>query len=357
MKNKPYSFYLLLVSCILLVVLTACNNNNLEPAEYPVFVVTAGGLDSTDGITRYSYDGITWLDSDMTRISQNYYLNGLVFGEGHFIGVGTGVYTFQSTDGIAWNISQLDSNKTLYDIALGEYEGQSPWAPYYVAVGQSGRVIYSSDYGATWTKGVSGISQTLLGVAFGNTMDGLSMFVAVGVKPLIITGGSGITIIYSITAGQSWIKYSINALNRDLFCVAFGNGRFIAAGDEGSITYSTNGAAWSLATSNTSRDIYGIAYGIANNSPIWVAVGQEGRILYSQNNGQTWTEQIVDVDKNWESVVCGNNMFVAVGYGRDGGFIGGFEGKIIYSLDGITWNTANTFAGKENNFTDIAYRY
>ncbi len=353
-NNAKRIFYIIIA---LYISILACNNDG-ENSPAHIHYVASAGQSNTDGIIRHSYTATNWYAGNMTTISQTSYIKGIVYGEGHFIAVGTGFYTYESEDGIQWNLTNLGTETTYNDIALGEYHNQSPWTPYYVAVGQNGSVIYSSDYGQSWANGTTGITEHLNGIAFAYTTSGLSMFVAVGASEILVnmSDPSPGTIIYSITAGETWIQHSAGGNSADLFCVAYGNGRFIAAGEQGVMLYSTNGASWQTATSNTSADIYGISYGIVNNSPIWIAVGEEGTILYSQDNGNNWTEQEVDADKSWNSVIIGDNKALAVGYGRDGGYTNGVEGKIIYSTDGINWQTAEIFAGHENYFRDIAYR-
>ena len=84
---------------------------------------------------------------------------------------------------------------------------------------------------------------------------------------------------------------------------------------------------WTAVTDSTfgSDRIEAIAYG--NNR--WVAVGQYGKMAYSDDNGVTWAA-VADSTfgmSHIESIAYGNNRFVA----------GGDGGKIAYSTDGIAW--------------------
>ncbi len=345
--------------CLSLLFLSATLLINCKKSDDPVLTdsnfVVAGGQLNYDGIVRYSENGTAWHPDNMTNISQTQYINGLAYGDNYYVGVGTGIYSFQSEDGINWITTHLDSIVQYNDIAVGEYHNQSPWKPYFVAVGNSGAVIFSSTHGKFWDKGSSGIPYNLNGVAFGYTASGLSTFVTVGNCQSLVPRDdpSQGTILYSITAGESWIEHSSGGTTRDLYCTAFGNGRFIAAGESGEILYSSNGAAWTTAISNSTKDIYGLAYGIASNTATWVAVGEEGLVMYSQDNGINWTAGEYDSNKKWRSVIFANNKFFAVGFGYDDGYTNGVEGKIIYSNDGITWSQANAFSGHENHFRDI----
>jgi hypothetical protein len=120
-------------------------------------------------------------------------------------------------------------------------------------------------------------------------------------------------------------------------CVAYGNGRFIAGGNGGKISYSSDGITWTPVTGNTlsSMQINGIAYG--NNR--FVAVGEGGEIAYS-SDGTAWTlipespftETGGITYGNGKFVVGGSAMWVEGVWEEEGGAM------IAYSADGITWN-------------------
>ena len=352
MKKNSFKTWILLLSVLVLFFIN-CDKENVNPPE-PNFVISAGFID-TDASIRYSETGINWPADYVTSISQADLINGLAYGNDKFIGVGNGLYAYHSNDGIEWGQSNLDSIVSYNDVAFGEYNNQSPWLPYFVAVGSNGAVMHTSSNGKIWTADSSGIIKDLHGIAFGLTTSGLSMFVAVGDAPYMPPAGADQygTIIYSITAGESWIKHSIGGTTRDLNCVAFGGGRFITAGESADMHYSENGSVWQSVNSNSVKHIYGICHGTADNTLIWVAVGSEGAVLYSQDNGDNWVEQVYDSNKTWKAVINVNDKFYAVGYGRDDGLMNGVEGEIIISNNGIDWYTAATFPDYENYFRDI----
>lgn len=335
--RKPVSLFKVFILLILGFSVTGCDNN--------AHFVTASGIEGELGRLRHSSDGVTWGVGDMTLLVQSNYMKSLAYGENHIVGVGIGEYTFRSTDGINWTTTNLGSTQYWYDIVQGEYHNQSPWQPYFVAVGLNGNVMYTTDFGQNWSNGASGVTERLYGVGFGLTTQNLSSFVTVGENG---------TILYSLTAGNSWIQHSSGGTANDLFTVHYGNGRFIAAGEAGTMLYSTNGAAWSPLISNTSRDIYKVKYGIVNNSPLWIAVGREGRILTADALGNNWVEQVQDSTFHWTDVTIGDDKILVVGYRNDGSGIQ--EGKVIYSTDGITWNTSQLLPGRENYMWAVTYR-
>jgi photosystem II stability/assembly factor-like uncharacterized protein len=75
-----------------------------------------------------------------------------------------------------------------------------------VTVGQSGKILRSSDNGSTWNDAISPITTTLFGVTFGN-----DTFVAVGASGKIVR---------STDDGSSWDN-STSTITTDLKGVTF----------------------------------------------------------------------------------------------------------------------------------------
>jgi hypothetical protein len=115
-------------------------------------------------------------------------------------------------------------------------------------------------------------------------------------------------------------------------CATWGNGMFVAGGDEGKIGRSADGITWTLANISGfgSARINGIAYGGGR----FVAVGEDWKIAYSPD-GITWTS--VDGSPFWRAdcITYGNGKFVA------GGNDGESMTAIAWSTDGIAWNTVS----------------
>lgn len=216
MKKNSFKTCILLLSVFFLFFIN-CDKESVDPPD-PNFVVSAG-FTGTDASIRYSETGNNWPADYVTSISQADLINGLAYGNDKFIGVGNGLYAYNSPDGIEWGQSFLDSIVCYNDVTFGEYNNQSPWLPYFVAVGNSGAVMHTSSNGKIWTADSTGVTKDLNGIAFRLTTSGLSMFVAVGDAPAIPPTGADHygTIIYSLTAGESWIKHSIGGTTRDFY--------------------------------------------------------------------------------------------------------------------------------------------
>src|SRR5262249_18712980 len=84
---------------------------------------------------------------------------------------------------------------------------------------------------------------------------------------------------------DDWSAVTSGTTNH-LQAIAFGGGRFVAAGDNGTVLTSLDGISWTLGSSGVTNSIYGIAYG----SGKFVAVGSAGLIKTSAD-GVVWVTQ------------------------------------------------------------------
>jgi photosystem II stability/assembly factor-like uncharacterized protein len=130
---------------------------------------------------------------------------------------------------------------------------------------------------------------------------------------------------------DSWhLRYSSSKI---LNAVAYGNGTFVAVGDQGTILNSVDGITWGPKTSGTSMYLNGVTYG----NSTFVAVGDHGTILISPDGG-TWTPRTAysGTTDNLSGIAYGNGIFVAVGDWK----------TVLTSPDGYTWiaRTLGTFS-------------
>jgi hypothetical protein len=153
------------------------------------------------------------------------------------------------------------------------------------------------------------------------------------------TGNSGKYLTTNGTA-ESWgtvttpIKWYLRKSYSDQGVTSFatnGTNIYVSGHTGGQIWSSTNsGVTWTQRTSGFgSNGVYGITFG----NGIFVAVGDAGTITTS-TDGITWTARTSNMGANAiNTVVYANSLFVAVGGG--GGTTN--TGGITYSTDGITW--------------------
>ena len=163
--------------------------------------------------------------------------------------------------------------------------------------------------------------------------------------------------------GEEWTEIDTVTTN-NLWDVTWGNGQYVAVGNNGTILTSSDGGTWSKQISGTSAHIYGVSWG--NNQ--FVAVGYlsfddaldhghnwenyYGSTVLTSPDGVTWTRRNVHYGASTASyydnfkpfntsnplfcVIWGDNKFVAVG-----GPVLATEvmwGTIVSSADGINWN-------------------
>ena len=149
-----------------------------------------------------------------------------------------------------------------------------------------------------------------------------------------------------------------NPRGNALLGVAYGNDRFIAAGefitsDVGFNEISSDGVNWSLG-SLSMLDLFDVTYG----NGVFIAVGYDaytGNNIYSSTNGINWTPHTTQISHIYR-VISGNGLFVAVGNGDL--IAGGTTNRQIYtSPDGITWTPRNSGAPASavHPIFDIAY--
>ncbi len=143
-----------------------------------------------------------------------------------------------------------------------------------------------------------------------------TVFIGVGAK-----GG----ICYSEFAsphnhGEEWSCVSPIVPDKKLYSIAYGNNKFIAVGQSGTVIISDNGSGWATRTSNTSANLNSIAFG----NDKFVGVGSN-TVIVSTDNGTSFLE--TNTEHYLRDVTYGNGVFVAVGYNEN----------IYTSTDGDTW--------------------
>jgi hypothetical protein len=175
------------------------------------------------------------------------------------------------------------------------------------------QVIYRALTGSTATQLRPQINQ-VTSLAYGN-----SRFAAVENAGTISTSPDG----------KIWTKqYSDSTY--PLHGVASGNNQFVAVGWNGRILSSSDGSSWTARTSGTRASLYSVCYGNGQ----FVAVGDA---ILTSSNGTTWTAGVWPGSIAWPassyllSVTYGNGQFVAVGS----------AGQIVTSQNGTSWTLAN----------------
>jgi hypothetical protein len=170
--------------------------------------------------------------------------------------------------------------------------------------------IVSSPDAANWTRRLSGAPDGLVGIGYAN-----GGFVAVG-------GGYSInSTIMTSAEGTNWVNRYSGPTNEVINGVTYGNGQYLAVGENGTIVGSLDGTNWVQRQSGTQSVLYGVTYA----SSQFVAVGDAGIILGSVD-GSNWVQrESGTAGPKLSGIAYGNGLFVVVG------------DVILTSADGTHW--------------------
>jgi|GEM_PF-1434061 photosystem II stability/assembly factor-like uncharacterized protein len=267
------------------------------------------------------------LGSDLRGLTYGYLYNsaGAALGYG-FVATGASGALYYSLDGINWtSISNPLPSTTFYGLAN---TGST-----YVAVGAGGAMLYSASYAesGSWTQQTSVTSNDLYAV-YGY---GAGLFVAVGQNGTILTSTSG--------TSSSWTTQTSNTSN-SLRSITYGNSLYVAVGDAGTLLTSGDGGTWTVNTTIpsliSSANLNGVTYGYVVSSvtglatPTFVAVGSNGTVITSVDNGVTWTPQTTQLSSTQLNAVT----FGALAVATDGQFVAvDSAANVFTSPDGLTW--------------------
>ena len=275
-----------------------------------------------------------------------------------------------NTSNISANLYQYGANAHSSDdsyfiraIAYGNSQNGSQQYVYTT----SGGTISSSTDGMTWSQRVTGLANTN-GIAYGRA-NSLNTYMVVGNSGLIITSNDVAnwttrTTAYSLDA-NGWID------------VAYGNGTFVLIGNTGNLAISNDGVTFSGV--NSTATITGAAYGnskfvismasgvmkysidgvfwkntgstgqtvdlqaVATDNTKFVYVGLSGKTGYASNLDASWTNGTITSSNNFFSVYYGNGTWL----------MGGANGSIFTSTDGITWTYRTS--GTSNTILSVYY--
>lgn len=217
--------------------------------------------------------------------------------------VGDGFSTVTNDYGITWTDTIFSTEIHSNDLRRGACWGLG----HFFATGGSDQAkIWSSTDGSNWTE-YNPHTGWLADCAYGNEM----VFVA-----------GGFHWIHQTSNNQTWNEGG--DFGDHLRTVTFGNGVFIAAGDE-QIAISNDGTSWVDIEDHGIDGVNDITFG----SNRFVAVGDNGSILTSNDDGNNWTLTTVAAG-NIEAITHDGETF----------YIG--DGTTIYqSNDGIGWTLTN----------------
>ena len=197
---------------------------NLRAVAYTGQFVALGA----DGSILTSSDGLTWtLATNAIPVSG---MNAIAFGAGVHVAVGNGGNIYTSSDlGSAWVPANSMTTNDLYSVSF--LNGG------FVATGAAGTLLTSGD-GIGWTPRISNTINALRGVAFR---------LSAGVR-YVAVGDAG-TIVTSSDDGSTWSS-PIAPVTENLTSVVHAS-RFVAVGQGGRVVFSDDGTNWTPASSGS----------------------------------------------------------------------------------------------------------
>jgi hypothetical protein len=225
-----------------------------------------------------------------------------------------------------------------------EYQGIAYTSGTFIAVGSTSGINTSTD-GTTWYDATP--------VGFGTFFDVVGMstnIVAVGLGGTIAISTGNFTfneaVIYSRVLNGFLYSYNDTTITQDLNAVVSGQTKGVAVGAAGTILFteigsSGFGTAFVITPKYSTQNLRGVGY----NENIFIAVGDNGEILRS-NNAETWVGVTTNaITTRLNDVVYGDNKWIAVGA----------AGSIIRSTDnGINWSVVSS--GSTFNLNSVYYQ-
>jgi len=240
-----------------------------------------------------------------------------------------------SPDGETWTRRPTGIGGIFHDVTFDQrFPGE------YVAVGTntSAAIVGTSPDGITWTARPTGVGGVLHAVTNSYPRRGL---LAVG------STGAGALVITSDDYGRTWTQEAQGGV-LPLYGATEGAGLTIAVGTAGTILESVGGLDFVPETSVTANDLYDVTYHVeqGNRSAGWVAVGQNGAILYKPNSTSlppVWQVVPSITADHLNSVESYNGLLVATGT----------NGRVLTSPDGLTWSTSPPISITGNHFNGL----
>lgn len=189
----------------------------------------------------------------------------------------------------------------------------------------------TADSGVTYRTANAGQSWTKLQISTPNAIKGVHIFLT---NFPYVVGANGTIARSSGTSGNSWEVFGPNTTktSADINDIsAFDLQTAFAVGDEGKLLWSNNGFVWDSIPTGTTQNLN---FSTRINATSAFAVGDAGTALKTTDLGRTWRLIDTGVSENLKGVdFFGDNFAVAAGE----------NGAVIVSYDsGETWETLET---------------
>ena len=276
----------------------------------------AVGWDGTNGMMLRSTDGDLWETVSETGTADE--LHAVAWAGTRLIAVGdNGTIVVSPPEAMRPAAPKAGESATRVDTSADTSPAQDTAAQDIAAVSDAGTEWSLVRQGGGFVSATGTTGRPLTDVAWGN-----GRFVAVGFDGTIVRSGDG----------DRWQEASESAASGWLSGVVWGGDRFVAVGWN-AIVHSSDGDRWEAPGRLPSGRFRDVAW----NGERFVAVGLGGAIAHSAD-GSRWSEAAqVPTEESLRGVAWGDGRFIAVGDG----------GTIVHSADGDRWEPAGTSATSE----------
>lgn len=170
------------------------------------------------------------------------------------------------------------------------------------------------------------------------------------------------TFRYSDDNGETWTSFNPGVASQS-YKMAYGNGTWVVPDEGGTVRYSTdNMSSWSSVTPSGIGNAFYVIWNEKDRQFVLVGGSFNGTDfdarIYTSDSGDTWTARENGSKKIALYSVAGDDQgnYIAIGSGYSGGYID--TDKILYSTNnGVTWSeyAAPTTYGAEIGTRKIAY--
>lgn len=273
-------------------------------------LVAVGGNTASHGAAWSIDNGVSWNDVDIGFGANWVY--GLVYANNIFVAYGAGGKLSTSSDGKTWTAQAPGFSTDIITSVL-----YSSTLSLWIAAGYNGKISTATTPTGTWTARTSGFGTD----AIYDLAENAGTIVAVGETNKIS----------SSTNGTSWTARTSNITGSIRF-VAYGGGAFVAIATNAAnqLARSTDGVTW------VAKDpLFGSEYGhtVRFINDRFIAMGNNGKAS-SSTDGNTWAALSHPLTSNIADVVYlyGCWLMVAAGTGTPGAGC-----PAAYSWDAVTW--------------------
>jgi PKD domain/Peptidase M66 len=282
----------------------------------------------------------TWTARTNTSVGN---FKALVASPNRVIAVGEDYNTFKgpvatSTDGMTWTATQLGSNQQAF---AGIWDGSQfllAGTEYSFSTSAGGWLgcVYTSPTAnsGSWTRRIFSGSQ-LRGIAFGN-----GVYVAVG------DDGT----IHRSTDGINWTQ-AVSGTTNHLSSVSYGGGKFVAVGHSGgsgdpTVLTSTNGSTWTKTSSGSGLASWQDFRNIQWLGDRFISSGWYSKLRYSIDTGTTFSTTRATTEE-MPGLAYGNGVWFAAGISKESASTD--LDLDLLSTDGVNWTTLTTPALDDRN--------